>query len=114
MSRWRDTNLLSMGTVRFRHFLTVTSAPSARFGFFQRKRPYSGSDDQWVNGSNAGRIVKPATAATAPTSSVATTGGAVGSVRQRPPSITVPTTSDRHRSSYDEYQCVLLPGDEVL
>merc|ERR1712117_215922 len=85
-----------------------------RFGFFQRKRPYSGSDDQWVNGSKAGRIVKPATAATAPTSSIATTGGTVGSVRQRPPSITVPTTSDRHRSSYDEYQCVLLPGDEVL
>jgi len=87
-----------------------------RFGFFQRKRPYSGGDDQWVNGSNGGHVVKPTAAATAPMSTVATTTGVgTGSVRPRsPPSLSVPTTSDRHRSSYDEYQCVLLPGDEVL
>ena len=96
--------------------VTVTSTFSTRFGFFQRKRPYSGGDDQWVNGSNGGHVVKPTAAATAPMSTVATTTGVgTGGVRPRsPPSLPVPTTSDRHRSSYDEYQCVLLPGDEVL
>ena len=99
---------------RFRCTEMVTSTFSTRFGFFQRKRPYSDGDDQWVNGSNAGHVVKPTAAATAPTSMVAATAAGTGSVRQRPPSLSVPTTSDRHRSSYDEYQCVLLPGDEVL
>ena len=115
-SHARANDLLPITWAQLRGTERVNSTFSTRFGFFQRKRPYSGGDDdQWVNGSS-GHVVKPTAAVTAPTSMVATAGAGTGggSVRQRPPSLTVPTTSDRHRSSYDEYQCVLLPGDEVL
>jgi len=77
-----------------------------RFGFFQRKRPYSSGDDQGVNSLNGSHVVKSTMIPQPPK--------APTEVLIQPPQSLAPTSCDRLKSDYDEYQCVLLPGDELL